>query len=171
MTTTMNTTTTETKTSMENTMTLAISKDENTLVYDWAEIDRVAAKHAIVSDVLRDFAFENVTDEMSAQELVDAYFAWLDAEKEAVQEAIYPLQCEWFESLPKRPLMQQGFIPGASDREFEEPTTDRTDEIIARHIEGINHPGEALRNAVFAAMAEWQHSTLAAKEEAGRFSR
>ncbi len=142
-------------------MTLAISKDENdALVYDWTEIDRVAAKHAIVSDVLRDFAFENVTDEMSGQELVDAYFAWLDAEKEAVQEAIYPLQCEWFASLPKRPLMEQGFIPGASDCEFEEPTTDRTDEIVARHIEDIKHPGEALRNAVFAAMSEWQFEVL-----------
>lgn len=122
-------------------MTPAISKDENdALVYDWAQIDRAAAKHAIVSTVLRDFAFENVTDEMSAEDLVSEYFSWLDAEKEAVREAIYPLQCEW----------------AAAHAGFEEPTTDRTDEIIARYIKSINHPGPVLRDAVFAAMDEWK---------------
>lgn len=127
---------------MENTMTNAVWTDPETneMKYDWTSIRRAAANHAIASSVLEDWVFENATEDATAEELVSAYFAWLDAEKEAVQDAIYPLQLEWAQ--------------GQSD--FNEPTTDRTDEIIARYIKSINHPGPVLRDAVFAAMEEWK---------------
>jgi hypothetical protein len=60
-----------------------ISFDENgDLVYDWAAIDRAAAKQAVDREVLSDFAFDNITEEMTAERLVDAYKTWLEAEKE-----------------------------------------------------------------------------------------
>lgn len=112
--------------------------------YDWTAIDAAAMRHAIAPAVLRAFAHDAVTDAMTADELVYAYFADRDARLEAAEEDVYRHQAEWAERNP-------GFVP----------TTGRTDAIIARHIQDIDGPGEALRAAVFAAMDEWRRATEA----------
>ena len=75
-----------------------------------------------------------------------------EAEAAEIQEASYGLQAAWFKAHP--------------ECEFE--TTDRTDEIIARWLEGIRARGEILNNAVELAMDEWyaEEKERAAEEAA-----
>lgn len=65
-----------------------VSKDENgVLSYDWTEIDSAAVEQGIEPGDLRDYAFESVTDELTARELVDAYQAWEGPDKETLTNA------------------------------------------------------------------------------------
>ena len=124
---------------MTTTKAVWTNPETNEYEYDWQAIQEAAMRHAIYPDELKDFAFDAATEPCSTEELVAAFFEWLDAEKQAVNEAIPGLQQDWF----------------AAHSECEFPTADRTDEIINKAIEGIRHPGDDLTSAVNSAMDEW----------------